>query len=283
MMVQFEKINKKVGSFELKEISFELPKGYILGIIGENGAGKTTLLNILLGLYRCDCGDVLIQGKDYKTQEKEIKNEIGFVLVDDLFDLELSLIQNGDLYGKYYERYDRNLFLQYCEEFDLDPSKKLKRLSKGEKLKFQFAFALSHHPKLLVLDEPTANFDPRFQKKFREIITKFVSDGEHSVILATHLTMDLDQIADYILFMNKGKVLFCLDKETMNEKYRIVSGEDYKINLLKKEKVVYKEKGQFVSKALIRHHKWNNYSELQVRIPTIEEIMYYIVKGGYHV
>lgn len=283
MLVHFNGVNKKIGRFALKNISFELPKGYILGIVGENGAGKTSLINILLGLYSQDCGEVLIDDMDYEEQDKKIRNEIGFVLVDDLFDLQLSLIQNGDLYGKYYEKYERNLFLQYCKEFELDSSQKLKRLSKGEKLKFQFAFALAHHPKLLVLDEPTANFDPKFQKKFRELITEFVSDGEHGVILATHLTTDLDQIADYVMFMNKGNILFYLDKETMNEKYRIVSGEDYKINLLKKEKIVYKEKGKYISKALVRHHKWNEYGELDVRIPTIEEIMYYIVKGGYYV
>lgn len=283
MMVRLNAVNKKIGSFELKDISFELPKGYILGIVGQNGAGKTSLINILLGLHKCDRGEVLIDAMDYKKQEKDIKNEIGYVLVEDLFDTELSLIQNGNLYGKYYEKYEKNLFLHYCEEFALDSSKKLKKLSKGEKLKFQFAFALSHHPKLLVLDEPTGNFDSMFQKKFQEIITSFVSDGEHSVILATHLTTDLDKIADYVMFMNKGQVLFCWDKETMNEKYRMVCGEDYKINLLKKEKIVFKEKGQYASKALVRHHKWNEYSELEVRIPTIEEIMYYIVKGGYHV
>lgn len=282
-MVLFEAVSKKLGTFELKDISFELPKGYILGIIGENGAGKTSLLNLLLGLYKKNGGEISILGMGYENEEKEIKNEIGFVLVEDLFNGELSLIQNGDVYGKYYEKYDRNTFLQYCQEFELDSRKKLKVLSKGEKLKFQFAFALAHDPKLLVLDEPTANFDPKFQKKFREIITKFVSDGEHSVILATHLTMDLDQIADYILFMKKGNVLFYLDKERLNEKYRLVCGEDYKINLLKKEKIVYKEKGQYSSKALIRHHRWNSYDGLEVRIPTIEEIMYYIVKGGYYV
>ena len=283
MMVHFNKVNKKIEKFMLKDISFDLPKGYILGIVGENGAGKTSLINILLGLYKNYDGEVLIDGMDYKKQEWDIKNEIGFVLVDDLFDKDLSLIQNGDQYGKYYENYERNKFLQYCEEFGLDYSKKLKKMSKGEKLKFQFAFALSHNPKLLVLDEPIANFDLIFQKKFREIITGFVSDGQHSVILATHLTTDLDQIADYVFFMNKGKMVFYWDKETMNEKYRMVSGEDYKINLLKKEKIVFKEKGQYSSKALVRHHRWNEYSELEVRIPTIEEIMYYVVKGGYHV
>lgn len=282
-MVVFCDVKKKIGTFELKHISFELPKGYIMGLIGENGAGKTSLLNLLLGLYEKDSGEISILGMKNEEHENEIKNEIGFVLVDDLFTGELSLIQNGDMYGKYYEKYDRNLFLQYCREFELDSKKKLKMFSKGEKLKFQFAFALAHDPKLLVLDEPTANFDPRFQKRFREIITKYVSDGEHSVILATHLTTDLDQIADYILFMRKGNVLFFLDKESLNEKYRLVSGDDYKINLLKKEKIVYKEKSQYYSKALVCHHRWNCYDGLEVRIPTIEEIMYYIVKGGYYV
>lgn len=283
LLVHFNEVKKTLGTFSLQDISFALPKGYILGVIGENGAGKTSLLHLLLGLYRKDSGEISVLGMDYDSKEKEIKNEIGFVLVDELFNQEFTLAQNGDVFGKYYERYDKKVFLYYCKEFDLDCKKKLKRLSKGEKLKFQFAFALAHDPKLLVLDEPTANFDPKFQKKFREILTKFVRDGEHSVILATHLTTDLDQIADYILFMEKGRMLFYMDKESLYDKYRMVTGEDYKINLLKGEQIVYKEKGQYSSRALIRHHKWNNYDALQVRVPTIEEMMYYIVKGGYHV
>lgn len=283
-MLTLQHVNKKLGNFELKDISMELPKGYIMGLIGENGAGKTSLLYLILGLYKQNAGEISVLGMDYEKNEWEIRNALGFTLVEELFYGDISLKQNADMFGKHYENYDAEQFVNYCKEFELDVNKKLKKLSKGEKLKFQFAFALSHAPKLLILDEPTANFDPQFRKKFMQVITKFVSDGEHSVILATHLTTDLDQIADYIMFLHKGEMLFYMDKESLNDAYRMVGGEDYKINLLSKEKIVYKEKGQYGSKALVRHSRLNCYdSSLQLTIPTLEELMYFIVKGGYHV
>lgn len=282
-MVRLDNVDKKIGNFALHHMSFELPKGYILGIVGRNGAGKTTLLHLLLGLYSQDAGDIAMFGKSYKEAEKEIKNNIGYVLVEEMFCMDINLEQNGELFGKFYEAYDRKLLKEYCERFKLDMKKKLRHLSKGERLKFQFAFALSHKPGLLILDEPTANFDPEFRDEFFGILTEFVQDGEHSVILATHLTQDLDKIADYVLMMDKGRAVFYMDKEQLNETYRLVGGEDYKLNLLAKDKVVYKEKGEFGSKALVRHSKYREYdAALTIHRPSLEEIMYYIIKGGGH-
>ena len=282
-MVRLDNVDKKIGSFALHHMSFSLPKGYILGIIGRNGAGKTTLLHLLLGLYKQDAGDLTIFGKSYEEAEKEIKNNIGYVLVDDMFCMDISLEQNGELFGKFYAAYDRKLLKGYCERFKLDMKKKLKHLSKGERLKFQFAFALSHKPQFLILDEPTANFDPEFREEFFSVLTEFVQDGERSVILATHLTQDLDKVADYVLMLDKGRTVFYMDKEQLNEAYRLVGGEDYKLNLLAKDKVVYKEKSEFGSKALVRHSKYREYdASLTIHRPSLEEIMYYIIKGGGH-
>ena len=184
------------------------------------------------------------------------------------------------MYGKYYEKYETDIFLQYCKRLQLEEAKKYKQLSKGEKLKFQFAFALAHQPKLLILDEPTANFDPEFRKEFLSILTEFVSDGEKSVLLATHITEDLDRIADYVTFLHKGEVKFSMDRKTLEQSYRLVSGEDYKINLINKERIIFKEKGKYGSKALVMHRRFSNYSDgVQVEIPGIEDIMYYMLKG----
>lgn len=283
-MLKMTDVRKQLGKFSLGEINLELPKGYIMGLIGPNGAGKTTLLNIVLGLYKPSGGEVMVFDKDYEQSEQAIKNEIGYVLVDDLFCSGLTLLENANMFGKYYDKYDVKIFKEYCKEFELDMNRPLKKFSKGEHLKFQFAFALAHKPKLLILDEPTANFDPEFRNQFFHIITDFVSDGEHSVILATHLTKDLDRIADYLTFIDKGKMLFSDEKENILNQYRMVSGEDYKINLLPKEKILYKEKGKFFSKAFIKHSRLNRYDkELSVSVPTVEEIMYYMIKGGCHV
>ena len=279
-MLKVQNILKKLDGFQLYDINFELPKGYIMGMVGENGAGKTTLLNLILGLYKPNQGTIMIDGMEYENHEKEIKNLLGYVLVDDIFPGEVGLLENAQMYGKYYKNYDTQIFLQYCERLQLVETKKYKQLSKGEKLKFQFAFALAHQPKLLILDEPTANFDPEFRKEFLSILSEFVSDGEKSVLLATHITEDLDRIADYITFIHKGKLQFSMDRKKLEQSYRLVSGEDYKINLINKERVIYREKGTYASKALVTHKRFSSYSEgVTIEVPSIEDIMYYTLKG----
>lgn len=280
-MVKFENVDKYLGEFHLQDLSFELPKGYIMGLIGENGAGKTSLLNLILGLYQPNRGTVQIFGKNYVDDEREIRNDISYVLTDgDLFVADMKLIENADMFGKYYDSYNRELLCENCRRFSLDVQKKWRKISKGEKLKFQFAFALSHGAKLLVLDEPTANFDPEFREQFLRMITEFVSDGEHSVILATHQLQDLDQVADYLMFLHHGEMIFFMDKETLTDKFRIVKGEPYKINLLKPERMVYKETGGYGASAMIRHRKIDTYDPmLTVSIPTVEELLYYLIKN----
>lgn len=278
-MIQIEHLNKKLGSFSLSDINITIPTGYICGLIGENGAGKTSLMYLLTGLYPADSGEIFINGNNLSHEEVAVKNDIGYVFSEELFDINLSLIKNADSYGKYYTDYDREIFISYCERFNLDINKKLGKHSKGEKLKFQFAFALSHNPKLLLLDEPTANFDPEFRKDFISILTDFIKDGTKSVLLATHLTSDLERIADYITFIHKGQIIFSSDCQNLENSFRLVSGEDYKINLISPKKIIHKEKGAFCSKALVTHRPSHSYDKsLTVDIPTLEDIMYYYIK-----
>lgn len=281
-MVKFMKVHKQVGDFILKDLTFELPKGYIMGLIGENGAGKTSVLNLILGLYLPDSGNVQLFDGNYQDNERSIRDQTGYVLVDgDLFLSGARLIDNAAMFGKYYAHYNEEILVDYSADFCLDLQKRWKDLSKGEKLKFQFAFALSHKPKLLVLDEPTANFDPEFREQFFHVITDFVKDGERSVILATHQLQDLDQIADYIVLLHQGRMIFSADKETLVDKFRLVKGEAYKINLIKPERVIYKETGEFMTSALVRHRRIDTYdSRLSVSIPSLEEIMYCLMKSG---
>lgn len=281
-MLEFDHVSKKIGKFNLNDISFTLPKGYIMGLIGENGAGKSSILNIILGLYTQDKGTIKLMGMEYQVEnERAIKNAIGFVTVDELFYGALSLKDNAGMYGKYYEKYEEDILKTYLNLFQLDGGRRFKTLSKGEKLKFQFAFALAHQPKLLVLDEPTANFDPDFRKQFLKIITEFVSDGEHSVLLATHLTSDLDKVADYITFVHHGSVLCSTDIETLLDKYSLIQGEKYKINLIKSDRIVHKEDNGLFATALVINSRYSKKydKELEVRRPTVEEIMYYTIKS----
>lgn len=276
-MIQLKNITKQWKAFTLKDISLELPTGYIIGLIGPNGSGKTTLLQLLLGLYRPTAGELLIEGKDYETKEPLIHDEIGFVLQERFFDEADTLIENADRYGSYYSNYQKEEFISYCKCFGLEPERRYQKLSKGEELKFQFAFALSHHPRWLLLDEPTGNFDPEFRNVFLQLLREFAADEEHGVLLATHLTEDLERLADYIVYLEQGSLLLSMDVEELRQTYRLVSGEIYKVKLLPPESVISMEANGFGAKALVRHRNYMSYDRaLHVAPPTIEELMYFM-------
>ena len=272
-------VTKRLENFSLKNLSFSFPCGYIIGLIGTNGSGKTTLLHLLSGLYRQDEGSVQINGKSYPQDEKTLHDELGFVFQEQLFDRHKTLSENAGFYGKYYSSYSQSEFLSYCRDFELQTESRYRTLSKGEELKFQFAFALAHHPNLLLLDEPTANFDPQFRSRFLKCLKDFISDGKHSIVLATHLTADLDRIADYLLFLENGRILLADDMESIREQYRIVTGESYKIKLLPAELVIHTQTGEFGARAIVRHRHWLKYDkELAVASPTVEDLMYFFTK-----
>lgn len=299
-MLKLENIWKYLGSFCLQEITFELPDGYILGLIGENGAGKTTLLRLLAGLYTKDEGSIVLDNIPYENlhipcqsrlqgaqsgscdmpyaeAEEAVKQKIGAVFHGDLFDVRDTLRRNARRYGQYYRDYDDRLMECYMADFHLDAGKKYGLLSKGEKLKFAFAFALSHKPKLLLLDEPAANFDRDFREIFRDALRKYTENGENSAILSTHITSDIDRIADYLLYLEKGRQVIYGDIESIRGNYRMVAGEEYKIRLLK-ERIVHLEKGEFGAKALVRNSGRPYDSMLKVWEPSIEEWMYHMAK-----
>lgn len=280
-MVEMNVVSKRLGTFHLEDISFELPAGYICGLVGQNGAGKTTLLHLLLGLYGADEGQITVSGMTYNQDEKHIHDITGTVLVEELFDSHYSIEKNADYFGKYFSTYSRERMEEYLERFRLDYHQKFGGLSKGEKLKCQFAFALSHDPVLLILDEPTGNFDPDFREQFFQILQEFIADGNKSVILATHLTEDLDRLADYLIYLEEGKQIFAGDIESFRQNYRIVSGEKYKLNTLSKERIVHIEERRYGARALVKHSRYIQYDDaLEVTYPSIEEFMYFYSKRG---
>lgn len=279
MRIEFTDVKKSLGKFTLGELQFHIPAGYIIGLVGPNGSGKTTLLHLLMGLYKPSEGEIKVDDMTYEDGEKVLLDNLGVVLVEDLFEGSLTLLENGRDYGKYYSRYSEVTLKEYLERFKLEPQQPYRKLSKGQKLKYQLAFALAHDPKLLVLDEPTGNFDPGFREEFFRILKEFMADGERSVILATHITEDLDKVADYIIYLEKGKQIFAGDVETLRESYRLVVGETYKIKLLSPEKIIHTEEGTYGTKALVKHTRRSLYDkEVTVMVPTIEELMYFMTK-----
>ena len=276
-MLELDQVSKRLGSFQLRNITIQIPTGYLCGLAGENGAGKTSLLHMLLGLYRPDSGTVRIDGKIYEENEKEIRQQTGIVLAEDLLHPAFSLLQNGRYYGSFYNGYEEVCFVEKLKQYHLDPREKFGHLSKGQKLTCQFAFALACHPAYLFLDEPVANFDPEFKKQFFADLCAFIGDGERTAVLSTHETEDLDRLADYLIFMKEGEAVIASDMEKFRDSYRIVSGESYKIRLLRQDAIVKLEEREFGAMALVRHSRLLSYDKsLLVACPTIADFMYFM-------
>ncbi len=278
-ILEVKNLTKRLDKFQLENINLTLEPGYIMGLIGPNGAGKSTLLLTILGLYKPTEGCVRICGYDMAEQEKLAKTQIGFALDDNPFALNLSSKENAKIYGRYYPEWDYKTFDKYSKMFELDTKKPLKKLSKGNKMKFQLAFALSHNAKLLVLDEPTAGLDPVFRRELLEIMCEVISDGERSILYSTHLTNELDKLADYITFIQNGKQLFSLSKEELTERYCMVRGSEKQIMLLKEGIVIGKRLGENFAEALLRTDNVSLPAELNIEKATIEDIMFYMVQS----
>lgn len=280
-IIEVKELRKKYKDFELRDISFSLDKGYIMGLIGRNGAGKTTLMNCILGKLSYENGSIKIDGKEEQLHRNMAKEDLGFIVEPGPFFQNDSLYRNGKLLGAFYENWDEEYFHRLLVEFELNSSKKYVDLSKGMKTKFQLAFALAHHPKLLILDEPTGGLDPVFRREFLFMIQGEVKESMMSVIISTHLTTDLDKVADYIMMLDNGRQLFYMDKEEMLDEYCLISGNIEMLETLDTEACGrIKTKGSSFTtilkrSAYLRKHKEIN-REIHVERATIEDIMYYL-------
>lgn len=217
--MEVKNIRKKYRSFELKNISFELKQGYILGIVGRNGAGKTTLLKSLLHPQFSDGGEVSVCGIDAAAHPLAAKKQLGILMEEAPFLSQKTLAENARLLGAFYDTFSMEGFFAYLERFELGRGKLYSDLSKGMRMKFQLAFALAHQPKLLLMDEATGGLDVVFRREFLYLLQEAVEQELLSVVLATHVTEDLDKIADYVVCLEDGSLKFCRSKEELYEEY----------------------------------------------------------------
>jgi len=241
-ILEVRNLSKHYPGFSLKNISFTLEKGYIMVFIGQNGAGKTTTIKLIMNLLRRDSGEIKVFGLDNIKNELEVKERVGFVYDDNHFYNELTVQEMKKIIAPFYSRWDEGVFNDYLDRFELSPRKKIKDLSKGMKMKFSLVIALSHHAELLILDEPTSGLDPIFRSELLDILVDIIQDENKSVFLSTHLTTDLDKIADYITFINQGELVFCESKDEIMERYALVKGGNELLDEeLKKEFVGIKQ------------------------------------------
>ncbi|MBQ8038751.1 MAG: ABC transporter ATP-binding protein [Lachnospiraceae bacterium] len=275
-----EKLNKKYKDFSLQDISFTLPEGYILGLIGKNGAGKTTLMNCIIGAIPFE-GTVCVEGAVNTLHKRAATEKIGFIVEKAPFFKKETLGKNGELLGVLYDDWDEKKFYDYLKKLELHYDMVYGELSKGMETKFQLAFALAHSPRLLILDEPTGGLDPVFRKNFLKILQNVVNEEMLSVIISTHLTTDLDKVADYVMMLDEGKIVFYEDKENLSDKYPLISGNTAVLSEIPKSAYKrVKRKGNIFhtvltdAKYLVKHPEVAE--KVQIERTNLEEIMYYL-------
>ncbi|RIW32049.1 ABC transporter ATP-binding protein [Bacillus salacetis] len=223
-VVELRKVTKQFKDFSVKNIDLQVKKGFVTGFIGANGAGKSTTIKMMMNLLKPDNGEVKVFGLDYATHEKEIKEPIGFVYDGNVFFEGLTLKDIKRIVGPAYKRWDDSLFYHYAGKFDLPLNKAIKTFSKGMQMKASLAIALSHHAELIIMDEPTAGLDPIFRRELLDLLQELMIDGNRTIFFSTHITSDLDRIADYIAFMRNGELEFHNSIHETGESYALVKG-----------------------------------------------------------
>jgi len=223
-ILEVRNLSKTLKNFSIDNVSFSLPHGYIMGLIGPNGAGKTTIIKLILNMLSKDSGTIEVFGKDNVKGELDIKDRIGVVLDNPFYVDEWTLATVGKSLSPFYKKWDVEKYSTMLSRFSLDPEMKVKLLSRGMKMKLMIAAALSHDADLLILDEPTSGLDAVARNELMDILSEYIADGNRSVLFSTHITTDLERVADYITFINGGKLLYSDTKDNLMEKYLIVKG-----------------------------------------------------------
>lgn len=268
-------------NFQLGELDLDIPSGEIIGLIGENGAGKTTLIKSILDILRINKGEIKIFGKDVKNNETLIKEDIGVVLDNTFFPEVLNAKDIDSVMKSIYKSWDSKLYYDYLKEFNIPVTSIIKKLSKGMRKKLEIATALAHHPKLLILDEPTSGLDPVVRNEVLDIFLKFIADDEHTILFSTHITSDLEHIADEIVFIDKGKVLINKTRDEILDNYGILKCNlDEFIKIDKSDYMAYK-KNKYNYEILVsdRNKVSKKYKNMVVDKITLEDLMVLMIKG----
>ena len=279
-ILQIKDLTKSYRDFKLDLVSFSIPKGSIMGLIGENGAGKSTTINAILGLIKKDKGTVRFWGKELDSS-KQIKENIGVVFDGINFYETLTPEKVGKICAAAYKQWDSSTYQKFLERFSLSKGKEIKTLSKGMKMKLSIAAALSHRPKLLILDEATSGLDPVMRADILEIFAEFVREGGHSILMSSHITTDLEKVADYITFIHRGKVLFCKRKSELCRDYGMIRCESDLFEKFDRADILaYRREGnQWNILVGDKEMAKNKYKNVVVDTITIEDMLLMYVKG----
>ena len=279
-ILEVRNLTKQYADFTLDHVSFSIPKGTIMGLIGENGAGKSTTINAILDLIHKDDGTVTFWGQELSSA-KQLKEDIGVVFDGINFYETLTAAKVGKISQTAYKQWDDRLYREYLNRFQLPTDKEIKTFSKGMKMKLCIAVALSHRPKLLILDEATSGLDPVMRDDILDVFLEFVQDEEHSIMISSHITTDLEKVADTITFIHQGKVLFCKAKDELLYHYGIIRCGAAVFDEIDKSEILAYRKEDYQWNVLVadKQKARRRYKNTVVDDATIDDILLLYVKG----
>ncbi len=279
-VMEIEGLSKNYKYFSLTDINLKIPYGHIVGLIGENGAGKTTLISLILNQIKRSNGSIKIFGKDNLQKEKEIKEDIGFVMDECCFHNCLSPNNIQKIMQKIYRNWDSSQYTQLLKNFQIVNTKKISEMSKGMKSKLMLAVAMSHHPKFLILDEITSGLDPVIRDDILMFLKDFVMNGENAVFFSTHITSDLDKVADDIAFLNNGQLVFYENIKKLKNEYALLQCNQKELLSVNPNDMIahYAVNDQAI--ALIHNYVRHEFYPGTITSPTIDDIMLLYIKGG---
>ena len=279
--IEIKGLCKSYGDFALKDIDLTLPGGSILGLIGENGAGKTTTIKCILNLIRRDAGEIALLGHDNIKEEQLAKQDVGIVLDECFFHDTLRPLDVGRVLAPAYKDWDGELFRSYLKKFGLPEKKLIKEFSRGMKMKLSLSAALAHRPKLLLLDEATAGLDPVVRDEILDEFLGFIQDEDHAILMSSHITSDLEKVADYIAYIHRGQVVLSDAKDAILDSYGRVGCTAAQLEAIAPDDVLRVRKGSFGCEALVQDRAAfaRKYPMLLVERTTLEDIMLFVAKG----
>lgn len=280
-MLELKGVSKDYVGFSLKDINLTIPKGCVMGLVGENGAGKTTIMKIILNEINKKTGSIKIMGLDHIQKEKEIKEQLGVVWDDSFLSEYLTPIVVGKIMKNFYKNWDEKLYEQYLQTFQLPKNKMIKEFSSGMKMKLKIITAMSHHPQLLLLDEPTSGLDPVVRYEILDIFREFITDEQKAILISTHITSDLEHLADYITFVKNGQIILSKEKDILLEQYGIYRCTKEEFEKIENQDYVYYKKNKYEYDVLVEDKQifQRKYQVEALDKPTIEEMMIICSKG----
>ena len=278
--LEIRNLSKSFGGFALRNISFALPKGYIMGLIGPNGSGKTTTIQLILNMLRRDSGTIQVLGRDILAQEQAIKASLGVVFDSSCFSDDWQAAQVEQAISPFYANWNRDTFAQLLRKFHIDPARRGRELSRGMQMKLMLACAFSYDAKLLILDEPTSGLDPVSRDELLSILAAYIEDGEHSVLFSTHITEDLERAADYITYLRYGELVFSGSKEEFVNGFRMAKGGREELTPELRSRAAGIRTFPTGFEALIRAQDAAAFSHLEIEPASIDEIVVFTSKEG---